>query len=254
MMRATIALVVVVACHARSPMSATEPPPDLDTVQVTALAENVWLHTSYKDLPDIGPFPSNGLIVKTGDGIVLVDTAWNDAQTDQLVRWTRTHLHAPIRFAIVTHAHDDKMGGMAALHRAGIETYAYALTNKTAPSRSLVPAKHDLAFADGTESLAGGEIEAFYPGAGHTADNIVVYIKRADVLFGGCLLRAEASPSLGNTEDADRGHWDAAVANVKTRYPHARIVVPSHSEPGGAKILDHTIALVHEWRAAAARE
>jgi hypothetical protein len=35
----------------------------------------------------------------------------------------------------------------------------------------------------------------------------------------------------------------AAVAKVKARYPDARVVVPSHGVPGGAELLDHTIAL-----------
>ena len=29
-------------------------------------------------------FPSNGLIMRTDDGLVLVDTAWNDAQTEEI--------------------------------------------------------------------------------------------------------------------------------------------------------------------------
>lgn len=33
----------------------------------------------------------------------------------------------------MTHAHQDKMGGMDALHAAGIATYANALSNQLAP-------------------------------------------------------------------------------------------------------------------------
>lgn len=228
---------------------ALEPKQD---VSVEPLADQVWLHTSYKTLPDIGPFRSNGLIVQTPDGVYLIDTAWDDRQTEVLLRWAREHLRAPIEYAIVTHAHDDKMGGVAALHRAGVETFAFAKTNEAAPGRGLVPTKRSLPFGAGVEALPGGALEAFYPGAGHTVDNIVVYVKPAAVLFGGCLVRPSESSGLGNTTDADLGHWDAAVAAVKARYSDARIVVPSHGAPGTPAMLDHTISIVAEQRARAA--
>ena len=31
--------------------------------------------------------------------------------------------------------------------------------------------------------------EPFYPGPGHTEDNIVVYFRKRNLLFGGCLLK-----------------------------------------------------------------
>ncbi len=258
-------LLVEVGCQPR-PLARTSDPaaipdgtaaagvPDVQDVRVELLADDVWLHTSYKTLPDIGPFPSNGLIVRTREGIYLVDTAWDDRQTAVLLRWARANLGAPIKYAIVTHAHDDKMGGVAALHREGVETFAFTQTNGAAPGRGLVPAQHSLPFTGGAERLAGEQLEAFYPGGGHTIDNIVVYVKHADVLFGGCLLRPSEAKGLGNTADADVGHWDAAVASVKARYPRARIVVPSHGVPGDPAMLDHTISLVIERRAQAGRK
>jgi glyoxylase-like metal-dependent hydrolase (beta-lactamase superfamily II) len=146
------------------------------------------------------------------------------------------------------------MGGVAALHRAGVETFAFAKTNEAAPGRGLVPTRRSLPFKADVEVLAGGALEAFYPGAGHTADNIVVYVKPAAVLFGGCLVRPNESNGLGNTADADVGHWDAAVAAVKARYPDARIVVPSHGAPGAPAMLDHTISVVTEKRAQPANQ
>lgn len=254
-------LLVEAGCQPRGRASTPDPAvvpgkaasrvPDEQDVRVEVLADDVWLHTSYKTLPDLGPFPSNGLIVRTREGIYLVDTAWDDRQTEVLLRWARANLGAPIKYAIVTHAHGDKMGGVAALHREGVETFAFAQTNEAAAGRGLVPTKHSLSFTGGAETLAGGQLEALYPGAGHTVDNIVVYVKHADVLFGGCLVRPSESKGLGNTADADVGHWDTAVASVKARYPRARIVVPSHGVPGASAMLDHTISIVVERRAQA---
>lgn len=217
-------------------------------VEFRELADGVWLHTSYKTLPEYGRVPSTGLLVRGDGGLVLVDTGWNDEQTEQIVQWAATTLRAPILLLVVTHAHDDKMGGVAVLESKGIRTYALDATNKAAVARHLVPTRSTLAL-DGDVGRLAGAVEVFYPGAGHTEDNVVVYVEHAKVLYGGCLIRPGASRSLGNTADADIDHWDAAVESVKERYGSAAHVVPSHGPPGGIELLDHTIALVREHRA-----
>jgi glyoxylase-like metal-dependent hydrolase (beta-lactamase superfamily II) len=217
-------------------------------VEMTPLAPGIWMHTSYANVSGIGRFPSHGLLVRTKEGPFLVDTAWNDDQTRAIDAWSRKHLGAPIALAIVTHAHEDKMGGVGALNRLGVRTFASHATNVDAVKRKLTPAPSELPFTDGIEQLAGGELEAFFPGPGHTVDNLVVYSKSTRVLFGGCLVRPGGSDSLGNVADADVSHWDASVARVIARYPDARIVVPSHGDPGGAELLPHTITLVEKNR------
>jgi len=212
------------------------------------------MHTSYHALPDVGPFPSNGLIVETGDGLLLIDTAWNDEQTAEIAQWAEDTRGSRIARLIVTHAHADKMGGVAALHERGVQTYASARTNAAAAGRDLVPTRETLDLDDhDLTSFADGAVEVFYPGAGHTEDNIVVYVRDAKILFGGCLVRPGNSSSLGNTADADVDHWDQAVENVRERYGTAEVVVPSHGPPSGVELLGHTIAAVHEHRAKTTR-
>lgn len=97
-------------------------------------------------------------------------------------------------------------------------------------------------YADGSE-LYLKNLEFFYPGPGHTRDNIVVYYAPAKVLFGGCLIRPGGSDNLGNTADGDVAGWADAVRRVAAQFPEAEIVIPSHGPPGGRELLDHTIAL-----------
>lgn len=217
-------------------------------VEFGELADGVWLHTSYKSLPGVGPLLSNGLIVRAGDGLLLVDTAWNDEQTQKIIEWAQNTLGMPIKYAVVTHAHDDKMGGVGALHRRGIRTLALHLTNEAARTRGLVPTSETLTLQKGEATRIGG-VEVFYPGGGHSEDNVVVYVEGAEVLFGGCLIRPGASESLGNTADANVEHWDLAVESLQRRYGEARHVVPSHGPPGDVTLLAHTIALVRAHRA-----
>ena len=43
----------------------------------------------------------------------------------------------------------------------------------------------------------------FYPGPGHTSDNITVGIDGTDIAFGGRLIKDSKAKSLGNLGDAD---------------------------------------------------
>ena len=84
-------------------------------------------------MPGFGAVASNGLIVRDGGRVLVVDTAWTDDQTAQILNWIKQEINLPVALAVVTHAHQDKMGGMDALHAAGIATYANALSNQLAP-------------------------------------------------------------------------------------------------------------------------
>ncbi|MEX5808276.1 MBL fold metallo-hydrolase [Citrobacter freundii] len=52
--------------------------------------------------------------------MLLVDTAWTDDHTAQISNRIKQEINLPVALAVVTHAHQDKMGGMDALHAAGI--------------------------------------------------------------------------------------------------------------------------------------
>ena len=64
--------------------------------------------------------------------MLVVDTAWTDDQTAQILNWIKQEINLPVALAVVTHAHQDKMGGMDAAC-GGIATYANALSNQLAP-------------------------------------------------------------------------------------------------------------------------
>ena len=238
-------LLTLAACvgqdAAPAPAEAAVPP-----VALTPLSEGVWLHTSYKIVAPWGPIRTNGLVVADPDGVWLVDTAWTDDQTAAVVALAEAALGRPVTHAVFTHAHEDKMGGVAALRAAGVETHALAETNVLAGTRGLVPAEHDLSEADGEVALpegAPGGFTVFFPGAGHTTDNVVVHAPGAGVLFGGCLIRPAGTLDLGYSADGDVVAWGMSVRRAAARFPDAEVIVPSHGAPGGRGLLDHTMAL-----------
>lgn len=224
--------------HHRHPTKDAIPAPSLEQI-----SDNVWIHKSYKMVTPYGLVLSQGLIIRANNNaIVMVDTAWTDKDTTKILRLAQIATSGPVTEAVVTHAHADKMGGVAALDAAAVLSFANPLSNADAPARGLNPATRDIKFdANGEARLDG--LVIFYPGGGHTRENIVVYDPRSKVLFGGCLIRPGDSDDLGYTGDADIPHWADAVRAVAAHFPEAEIVVPSHGPQGGRALLDHTIAL-----------
>jgi len=202
-----------------------------------------------------GAVLSQGLVVERNGVVVLVDTAWNDQDTERILTMAEAEVGIMPSLAIVTHAHDDKIGGVGALNRAGVPSLGHAFTIADAPQRNLTPPQKVLftrsnpQTVTGKQAIDGGAmmaldlVEVFYPGAGHTRDNIVVYDPVSRVLFGGCLIRPGSSKGLGNTADADVANWADAVRKVAETFPDAEIVVPSHGPAGGRELLQHTIDL-----------
>ena len=190
-------------------------------------------------LRQLGRYPANGLLVcEQGQGL-LIDTAWTDAQTARLLDLAAAR-GCPVGALVVTHGHDDRMGGIGEARRRGLRTYAGAETAARAPRGAF-----DEALPKPAEEIHAGPItaEVFFPGPAHTRDNVVVWLPSSKVLFGGCMVRAASGKTLGNVAEADVAAWPDAVRAVMDRYGQAAAVVPGHGDPGGPELLAHTLAL-----------
>nr|MBP7613653.1 hypothetical protein [Paludibacter sp.] len=90
--------------------------------------------------------------------------------------------------------------------------------------------------------IGGTSIINYYPGEGHTRDNIVSYIPATKVLFGGCIIKALGS-GKGNLAEANVTTWAQSVRNVKQKFPNAVIIIPGHGAYGPHPLLDYTIKM-----------
>lgn len=219
------------------------------------LRDGVWLHTTERDVRGFGSVVSNGLVVIAGDDALLINTGWDadaDASTDAIRHEIERRTGARVRRAVVSHHHDDSVGGIGALRRAGLPVIGTALMADLMDAAGW--GRPDSVLTGGvgqawTVRYGDREVEVFYPGAGHTADNVVVYVPEARVLFGGCLIRPGESETLGNTGDASIESWAESVARVRERYRgRINVVVPTHGAPAGPELLDHTIRLVEAFQ------
>lgn len=207
-------------------------------VAVRPLAPGVWLHTSWQRVGAWGLVPSNGLIVREGDEVVVVDTAWGAAPSRVLLAWIDRELGLRVSRLIVTHFHDDRLGGWEVFAERGVRIVASE--QSLALAKVTATAAFDLYRLAPGETFAVGGAEILYPGAAHAPDNVVVWFAAARLLVGGCAIRAAASEGLGNLSDASVADWAASIARVEAAYPNAHLVLPGHGDLGGPELLAHT--------------
>ena len=164
-------------------------------------------------------------------------------KTERLTKYLQDSMSADLTKLIIGHFHDDCMGGLGYLQSIGIESIANLMTIEKCKEIGLpVPS---ISFTDSlTFDFNGEQIDCRYFGAGHSFDNITVWIPGKKILFGGCLIKSINSKGLGNLSDAVVNDWDMTVENVLKEYPEIKIVIPGHGDFGGIELLKHTIGLV----------
>ncbi|EKF75539.1 beta-lactamase II [Alcanivorax hongdengensis A-11-3] len=213
---------------------------------VQPLTEHVWLHRSWTEYNG-QRVSSNGVIIDDGKTLTLIDTAWGEAPTATLLSWIEQHFGKDPDQAILTHSHDDRMGGSRLLAEKHIRAYVHPKTLsivKAEPGKYYDPASHfpqALAFHDRRARL--GDIELYYPGAAHSPDNIVIWYGRDHLLVGGCAVKGRESTNIGYVAGSAPDHWAAAMDNLIQAFPQAAMVVPGHGQLGDEQLLFHTRAL-----------
>src|SRR5678815_4996083 len=95
--------------------------------------------------------------------------------------------HKRVVLCIATHYHDDRTGGLDILRSRGVRTYATEQTWRLAHEKGEREAEFRMG-GDTAFAVGGLTFRTYYPGEGHTGDNIVVWFPKSRVLCGGCLV------------------------------------------------------------------
>ncbi len=219
-------------------------------VELTKINDQIWVHTSYFNITG-NLIPSYGLFAITGAGIVLVDTPWTNDQTQELIKMVKDKFNKPIQLAVFTHWHGDRIGGIDILTAEHIETASTVATAELAvkagfqkPQRMINPKVEVFKVGDLT-------FETYFPGPGHTMDNIVIYFPQTRVLYGGCLVKPMNMTNLGNMADGDVTQYPNTIREVMRRYPKAKTVIANHgTNPwGDFGLLQYTLQLAEKQAA-----
>jgi metallo-beta-lactamase class B/metallo-beta-lactamase class B GIM len=214
--------------------------------QAQATQIQLFEYQSYFKTEDFGLVDANGLVVVEGKEAYLIDTPWSEKDTIALVEWIKQQGFV-LKASISTHSHADRTAGIGYLNSIGVSTHVSAMTQKILTTHHQTLANQP--FDGDSFILANGLLEARYLGAGHTIDNIVVWLPKAQLLFGGCLVKSAHSKSMGYIAEASLTDWPVTISKVKATYPDAEVIVPGHGAIGNAQLLDHTQGLVNDFLA-----
>ncbi len=212
-----------------------------ETLEITQLTKNTYIHISFLNTQTYGKVPCNGLIYVMENNAVVFDTPADNETSKELIKWIEGNLDCKVSDVVVNHFHVDCLGGLEAFHEAGVESYGHELTIDFAKAEKVTVPKHSFT---GRMEIHKGGISVYneYHGPGHTTDNIISYIPKESVIFGGCMIKSLKS-GKGNLADANVSEWSNSAAKVKAKHPDIKYVVPGHGKAGGVELLDYTIEM-----------
>jgi metallo-beta-lactamase class B len=217
-----------------------------EDIQLVHLKDSVFIHVTWHSAEGFGRFSSNGLVIISNGKAILVDTPMDRKTTEILVNFLNEK-SIKIEKLIPGHYHDDCIGGMPYLHELGVLSVANILTAEKCLAYGLAIPQMPFIGSFNFDHY-DIPIECRYFGGGHTEDNIVVWLPKQKILFGGCLVRSAEASNLGNIADAVVAEWDHTVSKIVDAYPDIELIIPGHGSPGGKELLTHTIELVEKFR------
>ena len=214
---------------------------------ITHLAGDCYVYTTY-GISGGEPYPSNSCYLVTGKGVVMFDVPWDTTQYQPLFDSIYARHHQPVVLCISTHFHEDRTAGLSFLKQRGIPTWSSALTKELCAQHHENEAAN--VFTKDTIFTVGDyTFRTFYPGAGHTKDNIVIWVPKARVLYGGCFIKSTEAPDLGNLSDADPVAWPVSVQRLMKAFPDPAFVIPGHLGWTDKRSVQHTAQLLEEYKA-----
>lgn len=243
-MKTYLFLALLFTCTITSPVFAQKK--QAGGLTISKLTGDYYVYTTYGTLDDGSRYPSNSLYVVTQKGVVMIDVPWDTTQTLPLLDSIEQRHHKKVIASISTHFHKDRTAGLDILKSRGVKTYASAGTIKLCKERNEQLPEYSM-LSDTTFHLGDHILQTYYPGKGHTSDNIVIWFPDAKVLYGGCFIKSMESPDLGNLGDANTKEWAGSIKNLKGKFKNINYVIPGHGNWNNKQAIDHTLTLVKAY-------
>lgn len=190
---------------------------------------------------------ANSIIYVDGKDAYYIDTPWNSTDMPELMAWLDVR-GLTLKKTVFTHFHEDQTGGLDYLLDNKFNTFSSNKTNQLLIKQGKSAANNE--FTGVNFEFLKDKIEVYYPGPGHSPDNLVVWLPKENILVGGCLLRANEVNSIGWIGDADTEKWALSVQKVQEKFPNVKLVIPGHGEMGeNSSIITHTMEVVNGFNA-----
>ena len=215
-------------------------------LKITPLTGDFYVYTTYNTYQD-SQVPANGMYLVTKAGVVLFDTPWDTTQFQPLLDSIAVRHRQKVTLCFATHWHSDKTAGLEYYRQQGIRTYTTKLTDELSQKHN-EPRAEFLMTKDTVFQSGQYRFETYYPGEGHTADNIVIWFNKEKILYGGCLIKGVDDKTLGYLGDANTKTYASTLLNVKQKCRNPKFIIIAHNDWTDLGSLDHSIEMARQLK------
>jgi metallo-beta-lactamase class B len=215
-------------------------------LKISQLVGDFYIYTTYNTYEG-SKIPAHGLYLLTDSAVVLFDTPWDTTQFQPLLDSIKQKHNKKPTICIATHWHSDRTEGLEYYKRQAVKTYTTSLTDELSKKNNKKRAEF-LMTKDTVFTVGQHSFEIYYPGEGHTADNIIVWFDKEKILYGGCLIKGAEAKDLGYLGDANVLEYEKTLKKVQKKCPDPKFIIVSHHDWKNNNSLKHSIKLARKLK------
>jgi metallo-beta-lactamase class B len=210
-------------------------------LKIEHLTGDFYIYTTYNTYEE-NRVPANGMYLITSSGAVMFDTPWDTTQFQPLLDSIKLRHNKNVILCFATHWHSDKTAGLEYYRQLGIQTFTTTLTDELSQKNKAKRAAF-LMTKDTTFKVGQYSFETYYPGEGHTPDNIVIWFKKERILYGGCLIKGVDDENLGYLGDANINEYATTLKRVQQKCRKPKFIIIAHNDWRNNNSLKHSIRM-----------
>jgi metallo-beta-lactamase class B len=215
-------------------------------LKISHLTGDFYIYTTY-NIYEGSQIPANGMYLVTQKGVILFDTPWDTTQFQPLLDSIKVKHNKKVVLCFATHWHSDKTAGLEYYRQLGIKTFTTVLTDELSKKNDKKRAEY-LMTKDSVFTIDKYSFETYYPGEGHTADNIIIWFSKEKILYGGCLIKGADAENLGYLGDANVLEYESTLKKVQNKCPDPKFIIVSHHNWNNVNSLKHSIELAKKLK------
>jgi metallo-beta-lactamase class B len=215
-------------------------------LKISHLTGDFYIYTTYNTYQE-SQVPANGMYLITNNGVVMFDTPWDSTQFQPLLDSIKLKHNKNVIMAFATHWHSDKTAGLEYYKQQGIKTYTTILTDELGKNNNKKRAEFLMA-NDTVFNVGQYSFETYFPGQGHTVDNIVIWFKKEKILYGGCLIKGADDKNLGYLDDGNKTEYESTLKRVQKKCGKAKFIIVAHSNWKNINSLKHSLMMAKELK------
>lgn len=215
-------------------------------LKISHLTGDFYIYTTYNTYQE-SKVPANGMYLITNNGVVMFDTPWDTTQFQPLLDSIKLKHNKTVVMSFATHWHSDKTAGLEYYRQQGIKTYTTVLTDELSKKNEKKRAQFLMA-TDTVFKIGQYSFETYFPGQGHTEDNIVIWFKKEKILYGGCLIKGADAEDLGYLDDGNVTAYAATLKKVQQKCRKSKYIIIAHSDWKNTNSLKHSLMMAKKLK------